>query len=372
MAANTPDSLPPLPGQTPQVDTGQIERKASEDALVNQPPSDAREPGPYEQGLIGERLDKYNILNRWAVENTRGMLKGFADREGEIPPRRDFEAAVQKSDSAVEEYLQGTRQGLLEAQADYAVAFAHWRFFRWDRKIQEEAKYPVSTHLHFALLVLFVLLEAVLNSFFFAESQSLGIIGGISIAVFISLVSIGSGFFAGYFLYPQAAHGRGDRQWSCRAAIALWAVTILCVHLLVAHYRDLSSLKSAIAPLLAPAQAAPSHALHHPFDLSVLSIVMFLIGVILSALAFIDGSRCDDPHPGYGHLDRRLKQARATRDAAVQAVRLGVAERIKTAAAETTRLRILATSLLVRLRELAAMPEPLQKSYDERLSPDYS
>ena len=39
------------------------------------------------------------------------------------------------------------------------------------------------------------------------------------------------------------------------------------------------------------------------------SLILFLVGVIFSCIAFWKGYTLDDKHPGYGSMDRRHKAA---------------------------------------------------------------
>lgn len=363
MSVSNVMSISSLPKPSIPVDVKEIEQKAANDALTGQPSPDATEPTPTERGVIDICHGAYEELHRKGVEILESTLAAFGENE-QMPRQRDFESAEQHSESSVEEWFFNSKQRLLRLQTDFEVAAVHWRYFRDRNSLHREARYPVNHNLHIALLVLFVLVEAILNSFFLAEANALGIVGGIIVAMFISIASILAGFLAGRYLYPLTSSHVSSERLKAQLGITLWVITILGLHFLVAHYRDLSStLKNDTLALF----GAPSHALHHPLELSVLSIVMFLIGVLLSALAFADGARWDDPFPGYGDVDRRLKLARASLDAGLEDARGEMARRIRLAAVESSKLRLTAEGRLTRLGELVAGVEPLRKLYEESL-----
>jgi hypothetical protein len=124
----------------------------------------------------------------------------------------------------------------------------------------------------------------------------------------------------------------------------------------VAHFRD--GLEEGVAWRQAAEEAVPA-LLTQPLELaSIESWLLALIGVLISVLAFRKGWHTDDPHPGYGRVERAVKVARdqyvteldlalddlaKTRDGAIadlqdanEQVRQGIGEAIDTLFGQST------------------------------------
>src|SRR5438552_900706 len=98
MTASNTLSISSLPKPSILIDSMEIEKKAADDALAGHPASDAREPGPVEQGIIDSCQGAYRELNRKATEILERTLADFEANE-KLPTQRDFEATEQHSDA---------------------------------------------------------------------------------------------------------------------------------------------------------------------------------------------------------------------------------------------------------------------------------
>jgi protein-S-isoprenylcysteine O-methyltransferase Ste14 len=275
-----------------------------------------------------------------------------------------MESTIQRSEASVEEYFFVARQRLESLHTSHEVAALHWRYFRDRYGLTRQAAYPESTQLLLALVVLFILLEAVLNSFFFAESHPLGIIGAIGTAIFISAATVGSGFLVGRYVYPQNASPSAWARGRGIVGIGLWIALILALNLLVGHYRDLLDRRVDAHQALT---RAPLETVRHPLELGTLSLVMLVIGLMLASAAFIDGAKWDDPFPGYGDVDRTLRATRKRLDEALEESQLAMSKRIRAASSEATGIRLKAERDVQHMGDLVGGLEPLEKSYQENL-----
>lgn len=70
----------------------------------------------------------------------------------------------------------------MKAEVDY-------RSFRAANAIMEQARYPDSHVMHFAIVLGLALLETVINAFFYENAQ--GLMGGFSVALGVAAVNMG-------------------------------------------------------------------------------------------------------------------------------------------------------------------------------------
>lgn len=179
------------------------------------------------------------------------------------------------------------------------------RFFQLTNRLERSAVYSVSAWYHYAIALAIILAESVANAYFFAQGNSLGLLGGAMQAFLISLVNVGVAIAVGKFWLPHMNHIEAPRRLVGFAAIPVHACFVVIFNLLAAHYRDMLSrdpdtaLASTISGLLS-----------QPFNLSFDSFMLFITGVVAAALGVWKGFTEDDPYPGYGALDRKYNKAR--------------------------------------------------------------
>lgn len=176
--------------------------------------------------------------------------------------------------------------------------------FKEDHRLQRSAIYPESYVKHFALVFLFLLFECIANTYFFAANSDLGYLGGFFQALVVSIANVALSYIFGWLALTQIKHISNIRKSIGVLSAILFLSAIVTFHLLVAHYRDLLTLDpdNAIFMTLSRFREAPFN-----FD-TLESIIVFVIGAIISILAVAKGYAHDDKYPGYGEVDRLHKQ----------------------------------------------------------------
>jgi len=180
-----------------------------------------------------------------------------------------------------------------------------WNEFRQKHKLTHPADYPLSRLWNFAIILVILAVESVLNGSFLARGLETGLIGGIIEAFVIAAINVTFGFFLGDSVMRYLFH----RSIMLRL-IALIEVPVSCglavlFNLLVGHYRDALG---GGDPAHASAAALNSFRLH-PFELAAFeSWVLFAMGLFFSLVATIDGFKIDDPYPGYGKINRKHEE----------------------------------------------------------------
>ena len=183
------------------------------------------------------------------------------------------------------------------------------RFFKEEHKIRRSATYPTSTglYLRWALLLVLFLFESIGNSIFLSVGHLGGVFGAYAESFAFAFLNVGSAYFIGRMVTPYMYYKKP--QLSVLAFVALIVFLGLSgfFNLAVAHYRDMAG-----AGLFGEAgSAAIIQLINAPFALNeIQSWVLFLVGWLLWIISVIDAHAMDDNIPGYGAVDRALRDAR--------------------------------------------------------------
>lgn len=178
----------------------------------------------------------------------------------------------------------------------------NYRYFLYENKLKREASYPDSLVLHWAFIILAILLESIVNSFFFANASDLGLLGGLFQALFISLSNIGSAILIGIYVLPYKNHVDTKKQFRAKASTFFYIIFIFFFNLGAAHYRTLLE----DDPVNAKINTIP-HLLQDPLVINFEAWNLLIIGMLFVIVALLKGYKSDDVYPGFGEMHRRLK-----------------------------------------------------------------
>jgi hypothetical protein len=187
--------------------------------------------------------------------------------------------------------------------------FNDLHYFKEEHGIRRSASYPTSTGLWIqrAFLAMLFLIESIGNSIFLSSGHLGGVLGAYTEAFAISFLNVGSAYLIGKWVTPYIFCRKPPL--SLLALVALLAFLLLSgfFNLSVAHYRDMAG-----AGLFGDAGSmAIVQLLESPFALNEFqSWMLFFVGWLLWVVSVIDAHTMDDNIPGYGVIDRSLRNAR--------------------------------------------------------------
>lgn len=202
------------------------------------------------------------------------------------------------------------------AKQEEGSVLRNYRYFLYQNKLKREASYPDSVVLHWAFIVLAVLLESIVNSFFFASASDLGLLGGLFQALFISLSNIGSALLIGIYVVPYKNHVDTKKQFRAKASTVSYIIFVFWFNLGAAHYRTLLE----DDPLNAKINTIP-HLLQDPLGINFEAWNLLIIGMLFVIVALLKGYKSDDVYPGFGEMHRKLKNASNHREKRVEAMK---------------------------------------------------
>lgn len=271
------------------------------------PSADATSPTGLELQLI-QRVDKARLdYLDWA--NLRlGILN-------EDLSRHDVTPAVNRALQADKEFERAAST-LLAEQAPIVRQLAETAArrreeldaFRHRHGLTRDAHSPQGGEkvLGYVVLVSLIVVEGLLNAFFFAQGLSTGLIGGFAEAATVAAANVLIAAVQGRTTVPFIVHHRLAAKVLGAAACVLALCLMVCISLGIGHYRD-----ALVMDLTEPSRAALDSLIRTPFGLQDLrSWILFGVSMLFAAGALFDGFKLDDPYPGYGTVARRAAQAR--------------------------------------------------------------
>src|SRR5881628_1820247 len=172
-----------------------------------------------------------------------GLGKLQLDRKGtavkiDVEQTRDsFARLLTPIEPSLEKLRSDHSAELYQTKENEARALKHLRWFQQKHGLHyRAASYPQSQFYHFAIVAALALVEWVSLAAFYAEGSDFGLLGGVLIAMTLSVVNISLAILAGGLL--RYVNHRSPRQkWLALTAVALLYTCFLLVTLAAAHYR---------------------------------------------------------------------------------------------------------------------------------------
>lgn len=316
-----------------------IEAEAKKDAEANIPAVDSKEPQGMEAVIFQKTINGCGQLsNQFSgmVDNCLNFIKTSNHVEFEFEDSnsdREGDEIVEDLEEELGGLLSNNQKDLHDTQADLYDTRQRLLNFKEDNHLDREAKYPDSIWLVAGIIAMLILAETILNGVMFRDVAD-GLLGGIFLAVLLSLVNVGLGLIMGFFGIRYALK-RGEKTGGQKAfgisIIVVIASLGAFLNLLVAHYREtavnfdgLSAVKPMESMMNAP------FAFEDPK-----AIILLLFGFLVLFVAAYEGfSRISDRYPGYKEVDLAYNEAKLNFEDVLYGLRDQVAERFEAYRAE--------------------------------------
>ncbi|MEM9225632.1 MAG: hypothetical protein AAGA24_03890 [Pseudomonadota bacterium] len=217
------------------------------------------------------------------------------------------------------------------------------------RGVHYISSHPKVPYLNISIIALMIIFESAANAYFFAKQSEFGLAGGIFQAAAVSLANVATSFFIiGYWGMRHISMPIDTQNLISRRnlyivmgliAIIVGLSLVFLVNLSAAHYRNILDLQALgqslpeglpttviphfiVDPAVCEAVltseigetlgSAATNAMCRPFALHSLdAMVLFALGLAISAIAAFEGRRLDSPFPGFSDAARSLERARA-------------------------------------------------------------
>ena len=280
----------------------ELEKIAKENAAKNSPITAALTPDSFHNDLTS-RYEK--IVNEKTLEIIT-QLDILETRSEKAKQQLNLLDDIKSQfTNRLNQDLESLRPGITAAESKAISRREELKVFKERNNLTRDASYPDSSIWHFFVLFGLVVIESIINGVMFQEGSRSGYLGGVSIAVLISLINVAAGFLVGAYW--------GKLSWSIHQlpkyfgylGFGVWGIFTIWFNLLVGHIRTIyeQGFSGSMAEVSAQGwinfQASP-------FGLTdFFSWLLVLIGTLFAIIALFDGIRFDDVYPGYGREFRK-------------------------------------------------------------------
>lgn len=273
-----------------------IDKRGKDDGSSDQPPAEALLLTSAEQTAV-EAVGK---LRREALTNYELELQALRQRIASAKSdTSEIRLKIGDAMSALERLEREEELRLEPARRDVAAYQGKVEHFLQKHGAVAPPKPMKGAFFTFAFMAFLFVFESLMNGFFFAERNDMGVVGGVGQAAIISLINLAVGFLAGFFQRYVNLKGFFHKVIGCFAVLA-WLAIAVPFNLAVAHFRN--ALETAL-PWEEALRQAVELTMSEPLQLDSLSSwMLLLIGLIVTFSAFLKGAWIGDPIPGFNSI----------------------------------------------------------------------
>jgi len=298
-----------FPALSPETVFSELELSnvAARNGVNGIPATDARQPDSGEASIL--RYVQKDVVE--VLAGYRAHMKGLNDRISSIrganpSAARDALAKLRAETRARETLL---REELLKADQEARAAETEFQRFRKEQRLDREPQLSDSHALSWAIILVVLAVEALVNSVFFERGSALGFVGGAMTALVLAAIDVLVVWTLGRASTRVVGRRRLDASVGTIAA-ATTCVWVVGYNLLVGHIREQLQVNAEMAQELALTAFLASPLGLRQAD----SWVLVAVGVVGSAFAWVTAYRWDEPYPGYADVARRRNRLREERD----------------------------------------------------------
>lgn len=286
-----------------------IKEKALRAGQDNLPPADSEGLDKTEQSIRQRVREEYQRTQILVYEYLHERKKDRDVAATHLKPSTLTILAPQ-TQSKLRKCVHDYQGELRTLGADANEAHRNLKFFQSRHNLTDRAHYPESQILGWALLFCLVTFETVVNGSFLKVAETFGLLGVISLAIFISIINVGLSYIVGRGALTSMNHRSRYRKVLGWSAFLIYLPMILVGNLLVGHFRTRIVEATSTEEVREAGFDALRTAMQDPLDLEFRSVLLIAIGLIFALIALIDGYKIDDRYPHYGVMDRRDRDTR--------------------------------------------------------------
>lgn len=166
---------------------------------------------------------------------------------------------------------------------------------------ERSSKYPF---LNWAIVVVIVLFESILNSSFFATGSEMGLLGGLIQAIVITFINAFLAFTTILLVRRSfVIQNSGMVNFGYKMLVSAIVLFTIHFHFFVGHYRDALKIDPENAYYISIQNYIENLYSLIDFD----SYILVILGIILFIIMLLDIYKIKDPYPGYGEISKDHK-----------------------------------------------------------------
>lgn len=183
-----------------------------------------------------------------------------------------------------------------------------FNLFKSENKLFKTAIYPKDRQRSYLFVSIIMILESILNATFLSQGSELGLVGGITFALLITLGNCLLAWMIVEFSIRYISHVKIQTKIVAWLLMCILSIIILHYIFLVGHFRDAISDIAELGISVKEASVNAVTAMYeNPYMVTdfyswILIVVSFLAAAIMGYKFYF----ADDPYPSYGRLHRKL------------------------------------------------------------------
>ncbi len=299
----------------------QIEDRGHDRGNDGEPPATQSGLDPVETEIFGHCNSYYSEL---LDEYRRKQLAFDEVRKGSRVTPSQLDADVDQACTEIRNTYGRHREDLRTQAKEARGAIEELNRFKEENEISRPPEIPDSTKLSWGILGVIVLLETLINGFFFGEQLPGGTFAGVSQAVLISLGNVLVIGLLGKLLIGRIVHRLSLHRFAGWVGLLAAVVPLaLAFNLGVAHYRDAlpedyPGYEAECYRIDDDGVSGPTEADQEALCLlrtstfllsGFKSYLLLLVGLAMCVVAIWDWTfHMNDPYPGYGKRERERRK----------------------------------------------------------------
>ncbi|ASJ72796.1 hypothetical protein [Granulosicoccus antarcticus] len=282
----------------------EVVEKAKEEGVKNLPDSHSVRAASYEQTIV-QGISK---IASDTSQKLTAVLKSHAQTAQLTPVQFDriaLKNAVVSYKTDVEGILVGATPEINASMRRLAQRETELSRFRKTHGLRRHAEYPDSSLLTWAVLAAIMVLESLLNGYFFAQGSASGMLGGFGQAAMISLVNVLLAAAVALLPARLIPHKNIILKLVGVLVTAAYFVVLVVVLLFLTQYRDAFTADPDKALQVAFQNIEAGN--WKPSDIN--SYLFFALTLLFAIGAFVKVLYSDDRYLGYGRMTRKVVAA---------------------------------------------------------------
>ena len=282
--------------------------RGREDGANDFPALDALIPAPAELDVVADiKVERDRCVGQLA-----GQLRAIQGALAQSDTHMNIAKMRQDTDTAVADFkalAHGVETDVAEKRNLARDARVEFERFRGEHELNRAPRVPPARGRMWLWLIVVTALEVALNGIFLASGSDQGLVGGMGIALGLSVINVWIFGIVGGFVVLRMLH---HHSAIIKIPISMFAIglmiSIVLLNLFVARFRDISA-DSDVLPKL---NDIFDDLLQYPFKFTGIdSLLLFVLGIACACFSIWKFFGNDDPYPGYGAVYRLRVAAEA-------------------------------------------------------------
>lgn len=341
-----------------------ISSAAKQAAMEEEPKSDSMNMDETERSIISycERevqkandlvYDKFSVFKQMMTKVTKAISEIESLKWIHETFRGDYQYNIRKNSSEsniVEEEFNLAKKGLYS--------------FKSEHKLIRQEQSSTKPLLNWAIVLVIVFAESILNASFFAKGSELGLLGGVVQAFVIVMINVLVANLVVLLIRRKNLITISSVQKLGYIILSgILVIATVCFHFLVGHYRDALRIDFENAYAFSVLNFSSSPFVLIDFESYILVLMGFLFFIIL----IIDLYKLKDPYPGYGEITQKYNKIKEEYDALNFILLDDESEMIKEINKRIELIKLETTTTYEEIQDIHIAKQKLENKYREHL-----